>query len=402
MDSSQTFRPIDDEWLTRHFDHLAPELGATLQDSLARMRSSCPVAHSDRHNGFWVVTKYEDIYRVAQDWETFSSAQGVAVPPLESSPVLNIPVEVDPPLQRVYKRLISTYFTPEAVSEWEKGTRTFATRLIDGFIDSGRCDFMKSFARPFPGVTFFELSLNAPTQDVERLAYMATRTTIPNHPEAAESFVGLGTWINEFVEQRSAREPIGDIVDGVVNAEIEGRPITRDEVVGILQLLILGGLETTGGALGHIILQFCRHPEIPESLRNTPELIPSAVEELLRLDAPMVCIARVATRDTELGGRQIKKGDRVLMYWASANRDADVFPNPDSFDLERSNKRHLAFGLGPHRCVGSNLARMNLRVALEELLGRLDDITLEEGAEIRYHSTFNRVPLALPITFGRR
>ena len=399
MDSlSQAESPIDDQWLIEHFDHISPSLGAGLTESMARMRTVCPVTHSDQYGGFWVATKYRDVSRIAQDWETFSSAQGVAMPRAEGG-LRSIPEEIDPPLQRVYKRLINRYLTLAAVKEWEAPTRTLASRLIDSFIDKGHCDFMADFARPYPSLSFFEFTLNAPSDDIERLAYMSWKTTIPNDPEAAESRAGLANWISEFVEQRRTQPPKGDVVDGVLDADIEGRPITHDEVVGIILLLILGGLETTTGALGHMMIRFSRQPEIQTLLRDRPELIPSGVEELLRLDGPFIAITRTATRDVEIGSRQIKKGDKVIIYWASADRDEEEFPEAERFDLGRLSNRHLAFGLGPHRCAGSNLARMNLRIALEELLGRLDHIELQNGADIRYHSIFNRAPLAVPLTF---
>ena len=164
-------------------------------------------------------------------------------------------------------------------------------------------------------------------------------------------------------------------------------------------LLILGGLETTAGVLGMAMIRFCEHPEILELLRAHPERIPDAVEELLRLDGSFVCIARTTRHDTELAGNPVKQGEPVLIYWAAANRDEAEFENPDTFDLERPRNRHLAFGAGPHRCAGSNLARMNLRVALEEIAARLHDVELQPDAEIHYHSTFNRAPLSVPITF---
>jgi cytochrome P450 len=211
--------------------------------------------------------------------------------------------------------------------------------------------------------------------------------------------LGLSEWIHEFVEERRGAEPRGDVVDAIVNAEIEGRPITQEEIIGTVQLLILGGLETTAGALGSMMIRFCRHPEVAETLRREPALIPRAVEELLRLDGPFIAIARTVMCDTEIGGHQIKAGEKVIIYWASADRDESEFPDPDVFDLDRTSNRHLAFGAGPHRCAGSNLARLNLRVALEELLPRLQDLGLRDDADIHFHSTFNRAPLSVPITF---
>lgn len=389
---------LDDQWRRHHFDHLSPALADDLQETLARMRSGCPVAHSDRHGGFWVVTRYDEVLAVAQDWASFSSAHGLTVPPAPIA-VRNLPVEVDPPLQRVYKRLINAYFTPHAVAPWEDRTRDLVTRLLDGFVAQGTADFMADFARPYPALSFFDVALDAPPGDVERVAYLASKASTPSDPEAAACWAGLSEWIRSFVAQRREQPPRGDVVDGVINADIEGRPITDEEIVGVLQLLILGGLETTAGALGMIMVRLCQHPEIAEELRQDPSRIPGAVEELLRLDPPFIAVARTATRDTTIAGQDVKAGEKVIVYWLSANRDEDQFPGADVFDLDRHSNRHLAFGAGPHRCAGSNVARMNLRIALEEITTRLRDLRLQPGADVDYHSTFTRAPLAVPIRF---
>ncbi|KPM51072.1 cytochrome P450 [Frankia sp. R43] len=389
---------LPDEWCTRSFDHLSPELAATLPETLTRMRSLCPVTHSDKHEGFWVLTKYDDVLRVAQDWQSFTSTQGLNIPP-STTHVRNIPVEVDPPEQRAYKKLINTHFTPAAIASWAEPTRELVTRLIDGFIDRGECEFMDDFARPFPSLSFFTFALDAPVEDLEKVAYLASKSSIPNDPQGKECWAGLSEWITGFVESRRRRPPRGDVVDALFTAEIGERPLTEREIIGIVQLLILGGLETTAGALGLMMARFCREPEIPAYLRAHPERIPAAVEELLRLDAPFIAIARTATADVQLRDQQISAGDKVLMYWASANHDDDEFTNPDTFDLERATNRHLAFGAGPHRCLGSNVARLNMRIALEELLRRMVDFRLRDDAEIHYHTTLTRAPLTLPITF---
>ncbi|MFI5047992.1 MAG: cytochrome P450, partial [Acidimicrobiia bacterium] len=247
MDTSaatETITEITDEWCTEHFDHLSPELAADLHATLARTRSLCPVAHSDQYDGFYVVTRYEDVLRVAQDWGTFSSAHGLTVP---RAPIAtrNLPVEVDPPLHREYKRLINAYFTPAKVEPWEDDTRALVNQMVDEFVEDGTCDFMDAFARVFPALAFFRFALDAPPEDVERVTYLASRSGSPTAPDAAECWAGLSAWINAFAESRRAAPPRGDVVDAVLGAEIEGRPITQDEIVGILQLLVLGGLETT-------------------------------------------------------------------------------------------------------------------------------------------------------------
>jgi cytochrome P450 len=389
---------LPDDWCLRHFDHLAPELAATLPDTMSRMRELCPVAHSDRHGGFWVVTTYEDALSVAQNWETFSSRHGLAILP-SNGVVRNLPVETDPPEHRVFKRLINPYFTPAAVASWERPTRDLVTRLIDDFIEDGTCEFMDAFARPLPSLAFFDLAIHAPAADLERVAHLASRSSTPNAPDGRECWLGLYAWIKDFVTKRGTASGRGDVVEAVLNATVDGRPLTEDEIIGTVQLLILGGLETTAGALGLTLIRFCRHPEIPALLRARPELVPRAVEELLRLEPSFVSIGRTAVRDADLGGQQIRKGDKVLIHWASANRDNGEFDNPEVFDLDRQQNRHLSFGVGPHRCAGSNLARLNLRVALEELTRRLDEIGLAHGADVRYHAGLTRSPLTLPITF---
>jgi cytochrome P450 len=395
--SPSTTTAFTDEWCLRHFDHLSADLPSVLPDTLARMRSLCPVARSDEYGGFWVVTDYEDVLRVAQDWETFSSAHGLTIPPAPIA-VRNIPVEVDPPLHRVYKRLINAYFTPAAVAPWEPTTRSLVTRLVDDFIEAGSCEFMQAFARPLPAQAFFECAIGAPSDQVERVAYMASKSSVPNDPEAAECWRGLSEWIAQFLDTRRGQPPRDDVVDGILRAEIEGRPITQDEIVGAVQLLILGGLETTAGAFGMMMVRLANDPGLSARLADRPDLLPEAVEELLRLDPPFIAITRTAIRDVELGGKEIKEGDKVIIYWASANRDDSEFDDPNIFSLDRASNRHLAFGAGPHRCAGSNLARMNLRVGLSELLGRLRDVKLEDP-DVHYHSTFTRAPHSLPITF---
>jgi cytochrome P450 len=390
--------PLTDDWYREHFDHLAPQVADDLFGTLARMRSLCPVAHSDRYGGFWVITKYEDVFRVAEDWETFSSAHGLTVP-VAPIAVRNLPTESDPPLHRYYKRLINPYFSPSAALRWEPKTRELVTRLIDGFIESGRCEFMGDFARIYPAQSFFDFGLNAPADEIDKVAYLASKTSSPTDPEAAQCWAGLSEWIGRFVEQRRNLPSLGDVVDAVLCAEIGDRAIRDDEIVGLLQLLVLGGLETTAGALGLAMVRLCDQPEILAQLRSQPELIPTAIEEFLRLDPPFIAEARTATRDTEISGHLIKEGEKVLMYWTSADRDEAEFPEADTFIMDRPKNRHLTFGVGIHRCAGSNLARMNMRIALEEILHRLDGLRLEDGADIHYHVTFTRAPIAVPIVF---
>lgn len=390
---------IDDQWVKEHFDYVSDELAHDLHGTLATARQLCPITHSDARGGYWVVTKYEDVLRIAQDWETFSSQLGVTIPHIDSI-ALAIPEHIDPPLHREYKRLINAYFTPTAVAKYEDRTRALVHRLFDGFIEKGECDFQEEFAVPFPAMAFFEFVLNAPSDEVVRLSELSTGASNPTNPDMAACWKGLTDWIDDFLRERQKGPAHGDVVDAILAADIEGRAITYGEVRAIVLLLILGGLDTTTGALGHFMMRFCRQHEILELLRDKPELIPDAVEELLRLEGPFIAIGRTVGKETQLNGCPVAPGEKVLISWASANRDADEFPDPDSFDLDRGRNRHLAFGAGPHRCAGSHLARLNLRIAVEAMTQRILDpeVTVPER-EIHFHSAFNRTPLNLPLKF---
>lgn len=400
--SSDAADPITPEWCAAGFDHMSPQLGRELHETMAYLRANHPVTRSEKYGGFWVINTYEDVLRVAQDWASFSSAHGITVPSRPTS-MPAIPEMVDPPLHREFKRLINAWFTPAVIQKQEQATRDLVTRLIDGVAEAGACDFMESFANPLPGLVFFEMVLHAPADELEEINRCATLASAPFTEEGINARIQMLGWIDDFVERRLAEGPRGDVVDAILAAEIEGRPITRTEVVGVIQLLLFGGLDTTAGALGSMMIRFCEQPEIPALLRSNPELVNPAVEELLRLDGPFIFIGRTAMRDVEVGGCPIREGDRVLISWASANRDEAEFADPDAFDLDRASNRHIAFGAGPHRCAGSNLARMNLRIAVSELLGRLDDLALAvPAADIEFHSMYSRAPVRVPITFTAR
>jgi cytochrome P450 len=397
---ADTDQVLADEWIADHFDPLAPELSPVFDETLERMRSQCPVAHSDRHGGFWVVSAYEDVLHVLQDWRTFSNAQGISIPMRLSDPPLP-PDETDPPVHRDYKRLINAYLTPAVVARSEQPTRRMANELIDAFIEEGSCEWISAFANPFPRLTFFENVFHAPPDDIPMLnEWIDIVTTQRNHLDYLETNRKLVAWIEQFVADRRSKPPQGDIVDAVINAEIDGQPITRAGILGTLQLLMFGGFETTTAALGHVLLRFARDPELPARLARQPELVPESIEEFLRLESPVVAMARSVLSDTKIGGKQLRKGDKLMFSLSSANRDETEFENPDQFHLNRNKNRHLAFGAGPHRCAGSSLARMNLRVALEQVVWRLHDLRLQDGAEpIQYLTAFTRTPKTLPIAF---
>jgi cytochrome P450 len=387
---------VTEEWCTRHYDFSAQVLGEHLYDAMAQMRQKCPVARTDAHNGQWIVSAYQDVVQVGQDWRTFSSrAYGGT-----GAPVPLVPITLDPPLHASHRQIVSPYFTAPAMSRLEDATRKQARELLSTFHSSGSCEFMGEFARPYPGLILFHEVLHAPTDEISDINELATHAGIPGHPKEQQSWVGMVEWVRAFVERRKSTPPHGDVVDAIIGAHVNGEPLPPAEVIGTLVLLIMGGLETTAGALGHFFVRFAQTPEVPEGLRQQPELIPEAVEELLRLDVPFVHLQRQVAENTILRGQQLRKGDTVLISLAGANRDEAEFERADTFDLHRPRNRHIAFGVGPHRCLGSNLARANLVLALDELLPRMHDIALQPDCErIDYLSVFNRSPKAVPLSF---
>lgn len=403
-DQADSRTATTDPWYRDHFNHFSPELNTQLVPTLAKMRRECPVTHSDEFGGFWVATRYKDIQRIALDWKTFSSERGMIVPnmPVE---IPALPEQLDPPKHRIFKDLVNRHLTAEIVASHEAATRALIDQLIDAFIERGECEFMADFAERLPGVILFDRYLNAPREQLQELGDLARAASVPLSEEGQAKRQLILEWSRDFVAQRRQSPRRDDLVDAIIHADIDGRPITDDEILGVIQLLIFGGLDTTAGALGHMMVRFCRQPEIVEHLRARPELIPAAVEELLRLDSPFIFIARTLTEDTELGGCPMKAGEQVLISWQSANHDEEVFSNPLEFDLDRADKRHMAFGTGPHRCSGSHLALFNLRLSLERLVTRLVDLRFADSTgAIAYHSGFSRSPQAVPIRFtpGRR
>jgi cytochrome P450 len=392
---------IDPQWLSSHFDHLSAQVGSTLYESLDYLRNYCPVALSDAYDdGFYVVTRYEDVLAIAQDWQTWSSAEGFTIP-YRGKPLMPIlPEQADPPIQREYKKLVNYWFRPAMLTQNERPVRAMVHDLIDTFIEDGACEFMDAFARPMPGRTFFDLIMHASPEEVGTVGRDAELAAAPQHPEQLPAIGRITQWMGNFLESRRNGPPQDDVVNAILHAQIEGRPITEYEALGLVTLLFFGGLDTTAGVLGNVMIRFCQNPEIPQLLRAHPELVPQAVEEMLRLDGSFISIARTATRDTELNGVAIPKGKRVLISWASANRDERQFACPAEFDAHRTANPHIAFGAGVHRCVGSNIARMNLRIAITELTQRLVDIRLDQDpSTLEFFTSFNRVPKSVKITF---
>jgi cytochrome P450 len=366
-----------------HFDQFAPEFGRTCWAQYERLRRECPVEYSDTYGGFWVLSKYEDVKAVALDDRTFSSAQSVTVPAKPPGARLSVPIEMDPPRFNDYRRALNPWFTPTAVAKQEPIIRGFIHTLIDRFIEDGQCDLVTDFTNPLPAMATLAL-LGLDPDDWETYAVPVHAKTFlrsekTKTPEFVELYAECHRRIRAEIAARRA-DPRAGMISALTEVKIGGKAISDDDLQDIVMLLLHGGFDTTGSAIGNAMIYLHRNHGLRERLRAHLELLPTAVEEFLRLEAPQPGLARVATTDCVIRGREIKKGDRLLLLWASANRDDEAFTEPDEVVADRSPNRHLTFGIGLHRCVGAPFASAQIRLALEIILDRIPDFRIDIDA----------------------
>ncbi|MGH9037061.1 MAG: cytochrome P450, partial [Acidimicrobiia bacterium] len=361
----------------RHFDHLAISEMEAPFETLRELRSRCPVAHSDAYEGFWVLTRYDDVNAVAHDPARFTSTQGVTIPH-HGFPISLPPIELDPPLHRQFRSPLLDRFSPRSVAEREGEIRRLATDLIDAFILRGRADLAEELMIPLPALVTSRF-FGFPEEDLDRLHDWAVRILRTNGDLAvvAETFEYLG----QVYEDRRAN-PRDDIPSAILTIEVDGSPISDIQFLCMMNMLFVAGLDTTANAGAHMFEYLARHPDVRSRLVEEPELIPGAIEESLRYLSPLPALSRTTTEEVAIGDEVIPAGERVLLHWMAANHDPAEFPEPDEFVVDRTPNRHFAFGAGVHRCLGSNLARLELRVVLEEVLRRLPDYRLAEDAPV--------------------
>jgi cytochrome P450 len=280
--------------------------------------------------------------------------------------------------------------------------RRVANALIDAFIENGRCEFMEEFAAQYPARVFFEEILGLPADQISG-SFDAVQRIVMNPGSTLEPLMVLMPWCQEVLTARRDEQRRDDVLDALVHGMVNGeRPLTLTEQVQMLITLLIGGFETTSSAIGSAVLHLATDMKLQHALSATGADIETACEEFLRFEAPVPAIARTATRDTELTGCPIKKGERVLIYYGAANRDPAAWHDPDRLDIARENaKRHVTFGKGIHVCLGANLARLELRVALTTIVQRLTKIELDPSPEksLSWRNGQTRGPLHLPITF---
>ncbi len=365
-----------------------------------KMRKKCPVARTDGFSGV-VLFSHDAVQYALKHPEIFSSRMENAF--LGNKHPL-IPLQVDPPQHVKYRKILDPLFSHKKMVQLEPEFAKLANQLIDAFIDEGECEFNSAFAIPFPCTVFLGL-MGLPLEELELFLEMKNGIIRPNtsDPDEAtrmrtETGERIYAYFEKAIEDR-IKKPGEDLLSYFIEAEVNGERLTRSEIHGICFLFLLGGLDTVTATLGCGMTYLAQHPEQRRKLVEDPEIIPSAVEEILRWETPVTGIARILEQDATLGGVELSKGEHVTVLLGSANTDENAFPNANQVDFERRPNPHLAFGGGPHRCLGSHLARAELGVAFREIHRRIPEYRIKPGEKPSYAIAIREVQY-LPLVFG--
>jgi cytochrome P450 len=379
------------------FNPYSRKLHADPYSAYREIQENFPVYFNSRF-GFWVISRYDDVAAALKDWQTYSSASGITLQSFSGfKPMI---ILMDPPRQAELRALLQRAFTPRRIAGLEDRMREIARDLIAALRQSGSGDFVRAFAAPYPTTVIAEL-LGIDAKDREQFKVWSdmimTSSSIAGD-SLKEAYDGIFAYFAQVIANRRPR-PGKDLVSALVNAEAEGKKLTEDELLGFCALLLIAGNETMANFLSNVMLTLHLNREVRQDIVAQPALLPWAIEELLRFEPSVHELGRTMTCDVELRGQKLSRGDRVLLLIAAANRDPRKFSAPDRIDIRRHPNEHLSFGLGTHYCLGASLARLEARVALEELLRAIPNyrVTAEEISWFRTPSV--RGPASLPIKF---
>ena len=389
-----------ENWDLRHADFTDNDV---LYDVYSVMREKSPFARTDKPflsatpAGAWVAVRYDECVRILQDWEHFSSN-----PTPEGAEQLagDLVITLDPPRQQKFRKVLNPYFSPARMKALRPEIAAETDRLIDHFIEDG-CGDLAQVAWRQPGIVFFKYLLGMPVEDVP-LCVELTDTALNGATEEARMGArgGLYQHLHDAVTARLEQPSRDDMIDVLLSAEIDGEKLSFGDVVSNAMLLVQAGLETTASAMSFAYHYLATIPTERDRLIDEPELLARAVEEFIRFAGSIHGIPRTVAKEVELSGCTFNPGESVIVNYASANRDEQQFPDAGRCVLDRRENRHLGFGAGVHRCLGSNLARLEFQVGLERVLLRMPDFTLAPGAEAKFHgNSVTRGFRSVPVVF---
>ena len=372
--------------LHQAFDIADPAFAENFEKVLDNLVTRCPVAHSELGAGYHVFNRYKDVRRCGQNWRTFSSSDGWMLnPPADNIKIL--PEDLDPPYHTAWRRVLNPFFTAEALTNLEDNARGYAADLIERFAGRGNCEFVADFAAQLPGLILFKHILPVPVEDLPELFNDIDIYSFGSPPDRTPAFGRVYAYLQRFLESRSKQGARGDLVDVILDGvEKEGSPCSWHDKVHVALDVVFGGLATTTHAMSGAIYVLASQPEVRHALLKHPEQMHTAVEETVRLYAPVVAVGRTVRNDVKVAGVALKAGARIALNYAAASRDPDACTNPQKFDIARDEVVHTAFGVGPHRCIGEHLARLEIRVAVEEFLKRIPQFELKPGTQPAYES----------------
>ena len=366
----------------------------------------CPFARTERRDVTFMPTTYEGVRSIAADADTWSSFS-ITVTPVPQSYDANGDrirsiIATDEPDHTPERRLMLPFFSPKAVEKYREHTQELCRRLIREFIEDGSADIAEQYARQIPPRIIAAILGIEPEMADEFTTWVQGALELGlQDDEIREHYASI---IRKFfVEQIADRQenPGDDLISFLLAAELDGKPVPMPVIRGNVGLMLIAGIDTTWSSIGSALLHLATHPEDRQRLVDEPELIPTAIEEFLRAYSP-VTMARVATRDTMLGDREVKAGERVMLTFPAANRDPAMFENPEEVIIDREHNRHIAFGSGIHRCAGSNLARMEMQVAIEEFLKMIPEFEIDDADAVTWAGGQVRGPRNIPVTFPHR
>lgn len=391
-----TTEPVLD-WAT-DFDIVDPGYQTNPYPVWDELRATCPVAHTERRGGAFLPSTWDTIAAVAYDTDAFSSRDVGVLPIPEGASTLLVapPISSDPPFHGEARRILLPHFSPKAIEGVEPYTRATARALLDAIDDRDLADAAGDYAQHIP-VRVIAHMLGLPPEDEETFTGWAIEI-FQEGDDAERRRVATKAVLAYFDDQVAQRRehPGDDLISALLRADLDGAPLTNKHILGTCFLLLLAGIDTTWSSIGASLWHLATHPADRDRLVAEPELLPTAIEEFLRAYAP-VTMARVAAHDTEIGGCPVQAGEKVLLPFPAGNRDPEKFDRPDEVLIDRAKNRHFAFGIGIHRCLGSNLARLELQIAIEEWLARFPRFELAPGAQVRWAGTQVRGPREVPV-----
>jgi len=367
------------------------------------MREMPGLYHCDLYGGFYVAARHADVLSVLMNPGVFGSGKGITLPPPDAVRSYHIPAEIDPPAHGEYRGLMMKFTTAEAARAREPFVREMVIDLLAAIPSGEPVDFVRAFARPLPILVALDL-MRLPASDAAELE----RLVGDLHQEVATGIVtgaanGLKTYAESVLERRRSEHLTGDedLVASILCGQAFGRPLDADEQMSMVRQILVGGFDTTSASLAAMMHWLATHPDEAGRLRAEPKLIDTASEEIVRHASPSTYLRREVMEDVELGGTQLKKGDSVLIAFGAANRDPAKFACPEAIVPDRKPNPHVGFGAGRHRCIGSFIAKSELRLAFEEILARFASFRIDESRDIQYTTGLGQGIISLPMIFGR-